>query len=347
VLQGIGAALVLGCGAALTTSLYGEERRSRLLGVYTMLYMAGTALGPWLGGLLVEAWGWPAVFWFRAPVALFALLALRGLPGRARTAAREPFDALGAGLLALALLALLLALNRAGEPAALPLGLLAALALAGFVRHERRAAAPLLDLAVFRLPGFAVLNLANVLTNLAAFAVWLLVPYYLARESGLGLTQAGLVLAAGAVGAIVASPLGGWLAGRIAAARLALAGAVLVGFGLWLIGQWTAATPALWLLPGLAIQGVGIGLFQLAYVDIVTATLPRENRGVAGSLAMLTRTVGVVGAASLLGLAFQSQAAADGFLAAFRQTFQVAALLPFGMALWLALGRRPGQEPAA
>src|SRR6185437_10394447 len=68
-LQGIGAALVLSCGAALVTFLRGEERRSHALGIYTMMLSIGSMLGPLLGGALTAAWGWPAVFWFRAPIA--------------------------------------------------------------------------------------------------------------------------------------------------------------------------------------------------------------------------------------------------------------------------------------
>ena len=68
-LQGVGAALVLSCGAALVTSLYGEERRSRALGVYTMMMAFGLMLGPLLGGALTAIWDWPAVFWFRIPIA--------------------------------------------------------------------------------------------------------------------------------------------------------------------------------------------------------------------------------------------------------------------------------------
>src|SRR5215472_7845508 len=76
-LQGIGAALVLSCGAALATSFAGEERRSRMLGIYTTMFAAGMTLGPLLGGALVQAWGWPAVFAFRVPVAAAALLLSR------------------------------------------------------------------------------------------------------------------------------------------------------------------------------------------------------------------------------------------------------------------------------
>src|SRR5579862_1626886 len=107
-LQGIGAALVLSCGAALTTGLYAEERRSRVLGLYVMMLALGMTLGPWLGGALVQAFGWPAVFWFRAPIAALALVLSHGLPGPADRAPRAAFDAIGAGLLALGLGALLL-----------------------------------------------------------------------------------------------------------------------------------------------------------------------------------------------------------------------------------------------
>ena len=78
-LQGVGAALVLSCGAALVTSLYGEERRSRSLGIYTMMMALGLMLGPLLGGALTAMWDWPAVFWFRIPIAIAALLFLRGM----------------------------------------------------------------------------------------------------------------------------------------------------------------------------------------------------------------------------------------------------------------------------
>jgi hypothetical protein len=173
--------------------------------------------------------------------------------------------------------------------------------------------------------------------NFAAFAVWLLVPFYLARATALPLGVAGAVLATGAVGAVIASPLGGWLVGRISAESFAFAGALMVGGGLWLIGSWQQGTDAVLLVAALLLQGVGLGCFQLAYTDIVLATLPAENRGVAGSLAMVTRTIGTVAAASMMALVFQSLEAGLGFLPAFRRSFEFAAILPLAVAALLAL----------
>jgi MFS family permease len=87
VLQGVGAALVISCGAALATGLYPESQRGRILGWYALCFAAGSVIGPSFAGLLVDRFGWPVVFWFRAPVALLALLLLRDLPAPPRPAA--------------------------------------------------------------------------------------------------------------------------------------------------------------------------------------------------------------------------------------------------------------------
>src|SRR5215208_4621993 len=91
-LQGISAGLILSCAPALVTSLYPEARRSHALGMFTLMFAIGSAAGPLIGGLLVARWGWPAVFWFRAPIALTSLLLLRGLPGGGEAGRAQRFD---------------------------------------------------------------------------------------------------------------------------------------------------------------------------------------------------------------------------------------------------------------
>ena len=343
-LQGIGAALILSCGPALATRLESEERRSRVLGVYTMMMAAGATLGPVLGGVLTAKWGWPAVFWFRVPVALAALAALGPISSPPRSAAGERFDTAGALLLVAALVAFVLALNRISGIAAWPLALLSLAALAGFIRQELRAPAPIIDLRVFRLPGFALVNAASVLTNLAAFAVWLLVPFYLLETRGLSFADSGLLLAAASLGAIVAGPGGATLTRWIASSRLAAIGVAMVGAGLALIAFWDRGTATAALLAALLLQGLGLGVFQLAYLDIVTATIAREARGVAGSLAMVTRTLGTVSAATIVMLLFRHLAATGDFLAAFGASFTFAAVLAFATAALLASHRRQGRR---
>ena len=345
-LQGVGAALVLSCGVALVTALYGEAQRSRALGIYTMMLAIGLMLGPLLGGALTAAWDWPAVFWFRIPVALTPLLLLHGLPASPQREASDRFDVLGGIALVLGLVMMLMALNRIREFSAVWFALLSVTAFAAFIFREQRAARPIIAVGILKAPGFALLNLVSVLANLAAFSVWLLVPYALARVPGYSLVESGAILAAAAAGAVLAAPIGGRLAGRhISADRLAIAGAIAVGGGLLMIGMWTEQTSTTLRIAGLVVQGVGVGLFQLAYSDIVTAALPLRDRGVAGSLVLLTRTLGTVTAASIVLMVFEILNVKDGFLDAFQQTFQLAALLALAAAGLLMVSPRRARDP--
>ena len=164
----------------------------------------------------------------------------------------------------------------------------------------------------------------------------LLAPYYLVRFTDLPLPLAGAVLATSSIGSIAASPLAGRLIERIPAAPVAALGAVLSGAGLFLIGGRGIGTASASVVVPLALQGFGVGLFQVAYMDLVMGTLPPQHRGVAGSLAMLTRTLGIVIGATLLTLVFHSLqtsslayqgGAADGFLSAYRATFRLAGIV--------------------
>jgi EmrB/QacA subfamily drug resistance transporter len=340
-LQGIGAALVLSCGPALATGLFDEAFRARALGFYGMVMAVGAVLGQLLGGMLVEFWGWPAVFWFRAPIAAAALLLSLRLPATPREPQREPFDALGAGLLALGLSTLLLAVNRfrhlAEDWSALVLTTVAIAGITGFIVQQRRSPRPIIDLRVFRDLDFSLANLGNVLVNLAGFASLLLVPYYLVRAAGVPVMLAGLLMATGAGGAVLAAPVAGRLIGRLSPYVVALLGALLMAVGLFLVGSWGERPQLALILATLVTQGCGVGLFQVAYLEIVTGAIPRRDRGVAGSLAMLTRTIGVVAGATLLSLSFQAIEAAQGFLPAFQRTFQFAATVPAAVALALLL----------
>jgi MFS family permease len=335
-LQGVGAGLVISCAPALVTGLYPEEERSRALGAFTVIFALGSALGPLVGGALVARWGWPAVFWFRAPVALLPLALLRGLPSVARAGIAEPLDVLGAIFLALATGAVLLLLNQHDAVHSAPFAILGLLGFFAFIRRERRVAAPIVNLEFFRDFGFVVINLGSVVVNLAGFSVLLFGPYYLVRFTRLPLPEAGAVLAAAFLGMTAASPAAGRLVERFGTARVAGAGAALGALGLFFIGLWSPTVTnhtTLAVLP-LFVQGFGLGLFQVAYMEIVMGTLPIRQRGVAGSLTMLTRTLGIVLGASTLTLVFhclEAAASASGaaagtaFLAAFRAAFRLAA----------------------
>lgn len=338
-LQGIGAGLIISCAPALVTSLYPEARRSHALGVFTLMFALGSAVGPLIGGTLVAHWGWPAVFWFRAPIALTSLLLLRGLPQGSASGERR-FDIAGAILLAFGLAGLLLAINalarlKDGDHLSLLLIPAASASLIAFVWWEGRAAQPMVRIELFRQAGMALVNLASVLMYLVTFSVLLFAPYFLVRYTDLPLALAGAVLATGFVAMAAASPFAGRLIAYVAPERAALLGTLATGTGLFLVASWQPATAPLAMVSALAVHGCGLALFQVAYMEIVIAASPLAHRGVAGSLSMLTRTIGVVTGAALLTLGFQAIEAAarsrgagteEAFLTAFHTMFRLAGI---------------------
>lgn len=338
VLQGVGAALTLSCGPAIATSLYPEAERPRILGYYTMAFGMGSVLGPIVAGLMIGAFGWQAVFWFRAPVALAAFALSFGLPA-VRNRIAQSFDFPGAVLLVASIGGMLLALNQLQV-----FGWLCAAAAVGtgatatlFAMRQLRARQPIIDVRYFADRDFALVNAAHAALNVAGFSIMLLVPFYLDRLGGLSVPVSGIVLASSPLGIVLAAPLAGRMATRLPPRLLALVGSMAMAVAQIAIGMAGAPANIPVLCMSMFAQGFGLGLFQVAYFDIATATIPRENRGVAGSLVMVTRTIGVVTGATVLMLIFQTMrtgALAGGmaeipaFLTGFRGAFTIAASLP-------------------
>jgi MFS family permease len=368
-LQGAGIALTWSCAPALVTALYPESRRTWVLGTYGAITALGGALGPLLGSWLVSAFGWSGVFAFRVPLALAALALSFALP-RSATAphaskSREArFDRLGAGLLVVWMSALMLACAGPFDLTAMGLAppdwvpdgprlgwVLAAVGACGlalFVWHESRTPEPIIRPGLFRSPPFALLNALCLIVNMASFAVLLVVPYVLRTVLHFSIEVSGLLLAICGIGTMAGSWVTGRLGRHLPVPRSALAGALLAGVGLLLIGQWTSGLQPWVVAATLFVQGFGLGLFQVAYNDSVIATLPPEDRGVAGSLTMMVRTLGILGGAtglSALLQTFTTQALDGGagpqlaFRIGFQQTLTAAGLLVLGSVALLLLLR--------
>jgi MFS family permease len=353
VAQGIGAALIGSCGPALITSLAGEDRRARMLGLYMLMFGAGAALGPLVGGSLVAEFGWPAVYGMRVPLCVTALALVWTLPGRDQQPAwpkGAAMNAKGAFLLVGVIAALLLTVNRlqvAADQLLVPMMAGGALFMTVrvFLRNEARSAAPILPLHLFKRRAFSGLILATALVAFAGFSVMLIVPYFLARLTDLPLATAGLVLACSPIGTMLVSGVSGRMIEAWTARRTAAAAAVMAALGLAGVGLLPAFPSILMMALPLFLTGAGIGLFQVASMDVVTGSMPAAERGVAGSLAQATRTIGVMTAASLLSLAFATVSGGAGatdqsFHQAFGYVFLGVAVLPGMVALWLLASRR-------
>jgi MFS family permease len=202
--------------------------------------------------------------------------------------------------------------------------LVAALALLLlYIRRSRHVADPIIRPRLFADAAFAVPNIMNVLANLAGFSILLLTPYYLVNVLKLSALASGAVLGLAFAGSLAGAPLAARLVPILGRRSTAFAGVALVGAGLLPLAFTTANTALALVALLLIIEGLGPGLLTVAYTDLVTDTLPERDRGVAGSLALLTRTLGIVSGASVL-TALHSHAATDGFMAGYRFAFMAA-----------------------
>ncbi len=363
VLQGVGAGLLMACGPALVTLVLPAAQRRRALAFYTILMGLGMCLGPLIAGALVHWAGWPAVFWFRVPIALVALAIIWRMPAlednaelqAARAQARrQPLDKMGSVALTVMLAALVFVLVQLRTPylgyASLAVGLLIGwMALRLLSRATRRAADPVIDLRHFARPRFRALQLVAVLIQATTFIIFLLMPYQLAAWPGLSLTAAGFVLAAFPAGTMLAGLLGGVLSDRLSAGHLVIGGCLLAVAGL-LAGGWAGAQELLSLtVLALLSTGFGLGMFLVGHLDATVSSMPIGDRGVAGSIVSVTRIVGIAISANMLmwlhdGLRAGATAPAD-----YGRTFLVVGgLLLLGTVFyWLRFGRQEQRAPAS
>jgi MFS family permease len=314
--QGLAAAAMVPQVLALITATFTSHERTRALAWFGVVAALSSVAGQVLGGLLLDAnvlgLGWRALFFVNLPAGAGALiLAGRALP-RVTADRRPPLDLAGAagisGALALALVPLVLG-HGVGWPAWTWIMLAASVpAMAVAVGYERRltagGGAPLIDLSLFRAPGFsagmgiAVAFMAFFTSSL--FAVSLLL------QSGLGLTplQAGLSFGPFCLAAVVTAIAGGRLIVRYgtravirAGCGLSAAGTVLLAA---LLAAEAAAVPAGWLVAGLGITGAGNSMILTAYIGAALAAIRTGQAGAAsGTLNTLQQFAGVAGLAAI------------------------------------------------
>jgi MFS family permease len=351
VVQGVATGLAMACGPALATLLFPPALRRTILSIYVMILGAGIALGPLIGGLLLDWGGWPTVFWFRTPLALVVLILSIWLPEpKVERPLKPRFDYLGALLLTLCLASLVLLINMARRSDASLGSLLTFVVLLigfvwAFVRHETRFPQPILHIRYLSDPTFGRLQLASVIINLCGFSIFLLLPYVLDGYFQTSSLNIGVILAVSPVGAVAVGILGARFGGHWSARTLMLLGLLTTATGLFFAGVLIPLKSMPLLAIALFCCGVGIGLFQIGYMDTTTATLPPSQRGVAGSLLNVTRVVGaVIGGATITWLLEGWRAYQTGALA-FAWTFgTLGLLLGLFACIQLALQKRVGKD---
>lgn len=350
-LQGLGAAIMMALTMAFVGETVPKAKTGSAIGLLGTMSAVGTALGPPLGGVLIAGPGWRAIFLINLPLGILTLLlARRYLPNdrNGLKAERPGFDNLGTLLLGLILAAYALAMTtgRGGfGPLNVALLLAAVFGVGLFVLVEKNTASPLIRMAVFRNPVLSASLVTSMLVSTVMMATLVVGPFYLYRALGLDATLAGLVLSIGPLVAGLTAAPAGRIADRNGPQHIAAIGLLGMAAGAFTLSM----LPTNFGVPGYIAPIVVItssyALFQTANNTTVMTDVSADQRGVAAGMLSLSRNLGLITGASVMGAVFALAAAATDMTTArpeavasgMRVTFLVAAAL-LVVALAIATG---------
>ncbi|WP_324715800.1 MFS transporter [Carboxydochorda subterranea] len=352
-LQAVGAGMMMAVAPAIITAVFPPQERGRALGMNGMVVALGLAIGPSLGGVLVDALGWRAIFFINVPVGIAAYLWCRRLVPALGSERRQRFDWPGAVLAFGGLGTLLLSVSRGQSYnwswPILALGLGALLLLLGFVVVEKRSPEPMLDLALFRIRAFAAGNLAALLNFMTQYVIVFLTPFLLQQAMGLSAGRAGATMTAFPLTVLAVAPLAGALSDKVGQRGLAFTGSLICTIAALLLaglGHHSGTSDVAWRL---SLFGLGTGLFQSPNNSAVMGSVPRFRLGIAGGVLAGTRNVGMVLGIALGGAMLTARQAAylrlqpmGAFLAALREAYLAAALVSVVATVACLWTRLPG-----
>jgi EmrB/QacA subfamily drug resistance transporter len=339
--QGLGAAIMLALAMALVGETVPKARTGSAMGLLGTMSAVGTALGPSLGGLLITALSWRAIFLITVPMGIVTgLLAYRHLPAGRRVpkAERAAFDHRGTLLLALTLAAYTLAVTVGrGRFGALNIALLTAagIGVGLFALAQARTRSPLIRPAMLRSPRLSAGLATSTLVSTVLMTTLVVGPFHLTGALDLDAASVGLVLSIGPVIAALTGVPAGRIADRVGAPRTTIAGLTGIAAGALALAAMPATLGIAGYIAPIVVITAGYALFQTANnTNVMTAVRP-DQRGVTSGLLNLSRNVGLITGASAMGAVFSlaagtgdiTTAAPDAVAAATRITFLVAATL--------------------
>jgi EmrB/QacA subfamily drug resistance transporter len=358
IVQAVGGSMLNPVAMSIITNVFTEPReRARAIGVWSAVVGLSMAMGPIVGGLLVDSVGWRSIFWLNVPIGLAALTLTALFVPESRAPRPRRLDPLGQAFMIVLLGSLTYSIIEApgrgfGDPAVYGAAILALASLAGFVRHALRAPEPLIDLRFFRSVPFSGATVIAV-SGLAALGGFLFLnTLYLQNVRGMSALQAGLYLLPMAAMTAATAPLSGRLVGgRGPRLPLQIAGGTMLASAL-LFAAFDAETRDVTLFTAYVLFGIGFGMVNSPITNTAVSGMPRSQAGVAAAVASTSRQVGqalgvaVIGA--VLAAGTSGSYAASTFVSAARPAYWIlagcaATVLVLGT---LTTGRRAARSAA-
>lgn len=298
-LQAIGGSMLNPVAMSIITQVFTEKvERARAIGIWGGVVGISMALGPIVGGLLIQFVGWRSVFWINLPICALAIVLTALFVPESKSVTMRNIDPIGQLLGVTFLFGIVFVLIEGRglgctSPATLVVLAIALLAFAGFLRYESRRVDPFIDLRFFRSIPFA----SATVTAVCAFASWgaflFMMSLYLQGFRGFSALNTGLLYLPIAVGALIFSPLSGRLVGRFGSRPSLLASGVLLTAATTMLSLLSAHTPVWALVCIFAVFGIGFSMVNAPITNAAVSGMPTDRAGAASAVASTSRQIGV------------------------------------------------------
>jgi EmrB/QacA subfamily drug resistance transporter len=298
-LQAIGGSMMNPVAMSIVTQVFrGRVERARAIGIWGGVVGISMALGPTLGGVLIQYVDWRAVFWINLPICAVAILLTALFVPESKSATMRDVDPIGQALGMAFLFGVVFILIEGpgigwSSPVTIVVAVIAACAFLAFLRYESRRHDPFIDLRFFRSIPFA----SATMIAICAFASWgaflFMMSLYLQGDRGFSALHTGLIYLPVAVGALIFSPLSGRLVGRFGSRPSLIISGTLITAAALMLTQLTATTPVWQLLVIFAVFGIGFSVMNAPVTNAAVSGMPTDRAGAASAIASTSRQVGV------------------------------------------------------
>ncbi|MQY08774.1 MFS transporter [Actinomadura macrotermitis] len=353
VLQGIGAAALSPASLALLVAAHPvPQERVRAIGLWAGLSGIGLAAGPLAGGVLAEAFGWPAIFLVNVPVGAVLLVAGLRTLAESRNPAAPAIDVPGTALSVLGVGALTYGLIEGGSrgwtsPVILSGFAAGAVALAAFIVVEGRVPAPMLPMRLFRQRLFTVSNTAMTVVGFALMGSSFFFSQFFVHVQGSSILRAGVQTLPATLAMVVVSPFAGRLAARHGFRIMVTAGLALAGLGLLALGSVHAGTGYTDVWWRLALIGTGFALTMSPLTGAAIQAVGPQEGGLASGVSSTTRQIGAVLGVAVLGAVVRTrQSGGASFEEGLDSAFIAAGAVTLATAVLTGLWLGKNTEPA-
>ena len=315
-LMGLGAAFIMPSTLSILTAIFPPGERAKAIGIWAGVSGIGIAIGPVVGGWLLEHYDWGAIFLVNLPVVAAALASGRFIVPESRDPAPRRLDLAGFALSIGGLTALVWAIIEAPGRGWTDAVVVAAFAvagalLAGFAIWERRCAQPMIDVSLFRNPRFSAASAAIALAFFAMFGTIFFLTQYLQAVLGYGALEAGIRTTPVALGLVLAAPSSARAVGALGLRAVVSGGMGILALGLLLLAQADAASAIGLVVGAELVIGFGIGMAIAPATDSIMGSLPLAQASVGSAINDATRVTGGALGVAVLGSALSSGYRAD------------------------------------